>query len=181
MGYAMYSSVGRLVFGFAGGYVQEEGIASGSRYFLYDLLQRMHGFANLPPAAFLIFSALCFIPLVAWCWRVNQQPGPAFLRPAAALAFTLMLLFSPHYPWYVIWLVPFLVLVPSLPMGVYVTGIFYGLTTQWSEPGSKLFFLEKCIYAAAFTAFVLQWVYQRWVSPLRLPARLFPVTEEAGQ
>ena len=181
IGYGMYSSVGKLVFGFAGGYVQEEGIASGSRYFLFDLVQHMRGFANLPTAAFLVFSALCFIPLLVWCWRVNQQPGPAFLRPAAALAFTLMLLFSPHYPWYVIWLVPFLVLVPSLPMGVYVTGIFYGLTTQWSEPGAKLYFLEKCIYGATLTAFVLQLIYQRWLMPLRLPARLFPVTEEAGQ
>ena len=92
-----------------------------------------------------------------------------------------MLLFSPHYPWYVIWLVPFIVLAPSLPMGVYVTGVFYGLTTQWSEPGPKLFFLEKWIYGATFAAFLLQWVYGRWLRELHLTQRFFPVTEEAGQ
>lgn len=181
VGYTMYSSVGGLVFGFAGGYVQEEGIASGSRYFLVDLLQHIRGVGSIPTAAFLLFSALCFIPLLVWCWRANQQPGGAFLRPAAALAFTLMLLFSPHYPWYVIWLVPFLVLTPSLPTGVYVTGIFYGLTTQWSEPGPKLFFLEKWIYGATLAAFLLQWVYRRWLQPLRLPSIVFPVSDEAGQ
>jgi alpha-1,6-mannosyltransferase len=176
IGYAIYSSVGKLVFGFAGGYVQEEGIASGSRYFLFDFVQHMRGMAHLPTAAFLVFSALCFIPLLVWCWRANEQPGPAFLRPAAALAFTLMLLFSPHYPWYVIWLVPFIVLMPSLPMGVYVTGIFYGLTTQWSEPGAKLYFLEKCIYGATLIAFLLQWVYQRNLRRLNFAKKLFPVT-----
>ena len=181
VGYAMYSSVGKLVFGFAGGYVQEEGIASGSRYFLFDLAQHVRVFAHLQPAAFLVFSAFCFVPLLVWCWRVNQQPGGAFLRPAAALAFTLMLLFSPHYPWYVIWLVPFLVLEPSLPMGVYVTGIFYGLTTQWSEPGAKLFFLEKWIYGATLAAFLLQWVYRRWLRRLPVPAALFPAPHRAGQ
>ncbi len=181
VGYLMYSSVGKLVFGFAGGYVQEEGIASGSRYFLFDLVQRVHGLSNLPTAVFMVFSALCFVPLLVWCWRVNELPGAAFLKPAAALAFTLMLLFSPHYPWYVIWLVPFIVLAPSLPMGVYVTGVFYGLTTQWSEPGPKLFFLEKWIYGATFAAFLLQWVYGRWLRELHLTQRFFPVTEEAGQ
>ena len=117
VGYTMYSSVGRLVFGFAGGYVQEEGIASGSRYFLFDLVQHVKGLGSVPPAAFLVFSALCFVPLLVWCWRVNQQPGAAFLRPAAAMAFLLMLLFSPHYPWYVIWLVPFLALAPVAAHG----------------------------------------------------------------
>ena len=66
-------------------------------------------------------------------------------------------------------------------MGVYVTGIFYGLTTQWSEPGPKLFYLEKWIYGATLAASLLQWIYLRWLREMRLPARFFPVTEEAGQ
>ena len=179
-GYLCYSGVGKRVFGFAGGYVQEEGIATGSRYFLLDLLQHVRGFARVPITAFFAFCLLCFIPLIVWCWRQNQKPGAAFLAPGGALAFALMLLFSPHYPWYVIWLVPFLVLQPSLPMGVYVCAIFYGLTTQWSEPGPKLFYLQKWIYGATAAAFLLQWIYRRFVRRVLPVSSIFPVTDEAG-
>lgn len=178
-GYACYIGVGKRVFGFAGGYVQEEGMATGSRFFLLDLLQHVPGFAHVPLAAFLVFCALCFAPVLLWCWRRNQQSGAAFLAPAATLAFLLMLLFSPHYPWYVIWLVPFLVLQPSLTMGVYVCAIFYGLTTQWSEPGAKLFFLQKWIYGATALACALQWSYTRWLRPVFPLGKLFPRTDEA--
>ena len=97
-GYACYGSVGKRVFGFAGGYVQEEGIATGSRYFLLDQLQRVPVFAHVPIPAYFAFCALCFLPVLLWCWRRNRQPGAAFVAPAALLAFLLMLLFSPHYP-----------------------------------------------------------------------------------
>lgn len=179
-GYACYASAGKRVFGFAGGYVQEEGIASGSRYFLLDLLQRVPGFAHTPILAYFAFCALCFLPALVWCWRRNRQPGAAFVAPAALLAFLLMLLFSPHYPWYVIWLVPFLALDPNLTMGVYVTAVFYGLTTQWSEPGPKLFFLQKWIYGATIIAFLVQMAYTRWLRPVLPLSRLFPRTDEAA-
>ncbi len=179
-GYACYSGAGKRVFGFAGGYVQEEGIASGSRYFLLDLLQRVPGFAHTPIPAYFAFCALCFLPVLVWCWRRNQQPGPAFVAPAGLLAFLLMLLFSPHYPWYVIWLVPFLALEPNFTVGVYVTAVFYGLTTQWSEPGPKLFYLQKWIYGATAIAFLLQMAYRHWLRPVLPLGRLFPRSDEAA-
>ncbi len=177
-GYLTYASAGRLVFGFAGGYVQEEGIATGSRFFLLYLAQHLTGLANVPPAAYMMLCALCFVPLLLWCWRANQQPGAAFLAPASALAFALMLLFSPHYPWYAVWLVPFLALQPSLPMGVYVCAIFYGLTTHWSEPGPKLFFLNTWVYGATAAAFFVQWAYRRGLWRVLPLSRLWPVLEE---
>lgn len=160
-GYAIYSSVGTKVFGFAGGYVAEEGIDSGTRYFLLDALHHLPGMHHLPMSVFLIFSTLCFVPLVAWCWRCATQPGSAFLAPAAALAITLMLLFSPHYPWYVAWLVPFLTLLPSLPLVVYTYSLFYWLTTQYSEPGAKLFFANCWVYGATAAAMLLSLLWQR--------------------
>ncbi len=36
-GYAVYASAGKLVFGFLGGYAYEEGLDSGTRYFLLDM------------------------------------------------------------------------------------------------------------------------------------------------
>ena len=75
---------------------------------------------------------------------------------------------------------PFLALEPNFTVGVYVTAVFYGLTTQWSEPGPKLFYLQKWIYGATALAFVLQLVYVRWLRPVVPPSRLFPRTNEAA-
>ena len=176
--YLPYLSVGKRVFGFAGGYVQEEGLNSGSRYFLLELVHHVPGLANLPAAIYYVFCLLCFCPLLWWCWKLSDQGGAEFLRPAAAMAFTLMLLFSPHYPWYVIWLVPFVVLRPGFTMGVYLCVIFYGFTTWWSEPGAKMFFLSKWMYGAVAVAAMLQWAYGRWLHRVLPLGRLWPVTEQ---
>ncbi len=88
--------------------------------------------------------------------------APAFVRGAGALAFAMMLLFSPHYPWYVIWLVPFMALAPSLPMYTYVLGLWFGLTTELAAPGPKMFLMNERLYAGVALAFGLQWVLRRW-------------------
>ena len=170
-GYALYASVGLKVFGFAGGYASEEGMDSGSRYFLLALVHRVPGLGGLGIPAFMAFCCIVFLPLLVWCWRANRQPGAAFLRPAAALAFALMLLFSPHYPWYVAWLVPFLVLLPELPGFVYTYSVFYWLTTRFAEPGPGMLFANSWTYGASAAAFVLWLAWRRWGKSreLRLP------------
>ena len=97
-----------MVFGFLGGYAEEEGLKTGARYFLLELAQTVHGLHNLPTAAFYFLCVVVFSGLTLWSLKVAAKPaGGGFLRPAMALAFALMLLFSPHYAWYIIWLVPF--------------------------------------------------------------------------
>src|SRR3984957_10632863 len=51
--YVCYASVGWLVFGFLGGYVQEEGMQSGARYFLLQLMQRLPGLQHVPSGLYL--------------------------------------------------------------------------------------------------------------------------------
>ena len=89
---------------------------------------------------------------------------PMYLRAAMMLAFAMMLLFSPHYPWYVVWLVPFFVLVPNLPLLVYLMGFFYLFTTQLADPGPKMFLLNKILYGGVAVAMVLHWSWRRWGS-----------------
>ncbi len=168
-GYAIYSGAGSKVFGFAGGYAAEEGMSSGSRYFVLEAARHLPGLGALGIPAFLVLCALVFAPLFLWCWRANRQPGAAFLAPAFALAFALMLLFSPHYPWYVAWLVPFLVLLRNLPGFVYTYSIFYWLTTQYSEPGPKMFYANTWVYGATAVAFALWLAWGRWRASLHLP------------
>ncbi len=185
-GYAMYSSVGLGVFGFLGGYVQEEGMASGARYFLLDQVQRLPGLHWLPAGAFLAFAAVVFAALSWWAWMTSsalpgqtptslelssQQLQPhrrlAFLPPAFGLAAALMLLFSPHYAWYIIWLIPFYTLLPSLPVIAYVMGFFYLYTTALGTPGPKMFLANQILYSLVLVTALLQ-VAGRWVPFLRL-------------
>ena len=166
LGYAAYSSVGLLVFGFLGGYVKEEGMASGSRYFLLELAQRIPGLHDLPTAAYYVFCVGVFAALLWWCWRLGGMTGRvedgAFLRPAFALAAALMFLFSPHYAWYILWLAPFFVLMPNLPILTYLLGFFYLYTTALAEPGPKMFLANEILYASVLGAFLIQLVFDRW-------------------
>ncbi len=181
-GYACYASVGMRVFGFLSGYSKEEGLDSGTRYFLLDFAHQRLGLPNLPNGAFLLFSAAVLGAIVLWAWRYatperfvgfDLSPGtqPAFLRASAMLAFAMMLLFSPHYAWYVMWLVPLMALTPTLSLFVYVLGFFYGFTTGLALPGPKMFLLNERLYAAVIVALLLQLVIRRWPVLHRLTSR----------
>ena len=160
--YAPYLSVGKTVFGFLGGYVEEEGIASGTRYFPLELIQHLH---PIPNAAYMVFVAFVFIGLMGWAWQTacrRESVANAFLWPAFGLALALMLLFSPHYPWYVAWLVPFLVLLPNLTTMTYICGLFYLCTTALAEGyGPKQFELNEILYGSVAIAFMIEMICRR--------------------
>lgn len=168
LGYAAYSSVGLLVFGFLSGYVQEEGVTTGTRYFLLELTQRIPGLHDLSTTMYFLFCAAVFTVIVRWCWRVAGQQGndnlkhfspggdAAFVPLAFALAAALMFLFSPHYAWYILWLIPFFALMPNLPILTYLLGFFYLYTTALAEPGPKMFLANEILYAGVFVALVIQ-------------------------
>ncbi|MBW4039701.1 MAG: DUF2029 domain-containing protein [Acidobacteria bacterium] len=172
--YACYASVGRLVFGFLGGYVQEEGIKTGTRFFLLELIQHLPGLHTIPASLYLLVSAVAFAVLAFWSWKAGNsestQPRPqflqrvfllpesaAFLPGALFLAFGMMLAFSPHYPWYVAWLVPFAVLLPNLPIFTYTLGLFYLSATSLGAGTLESEYRLNCIlYTAVLLACVLE-------------------------
>ena len=198
VGYAAYSSVGRLVFGFLFGYTKEEGIDSGARFFLLDLTHSFRGLENVPLWAYMVFCAVVLGAICWWAWRyatvevfaphsgamkqpMNGPPSvrsgapvmlapPAFLRAAMMLAFAMMLLFSPHYPWYIAWLVPIFVLVPNLPLLTYLIAFFYLFTTALATPGPKMFLLNKILYGAVAVAFLVELLLRRWLLRARIPS-----------
>ena len=160
--YAPYLSVGKMVLGFLGGYVDEEGMADGTRYFPLEWAQHLPGLQEISNAAYLAFVAAVFLALMVWAWRTGcrrDSPKGAFLWPAFGLALALMLLFSPHYPWYVAWLVPFLVLLPNLTVMTYVCGLFYLCTTALAVGyGPKQFQLNEILYGIVAIAFIIEMV-----------------------
>jgi alpha-1,6-mannosyltransferase len=173
-GYACYAGVGMRVFGFLGGYAKEEGLATGARYFLLDLARRVAGLGGLPVWVFYAACAVVFVGLMVWAWRVACQPGSArdgFVAPAFAMAVALMLLFSPHYAWYVIWLIPFFAIQPNLPVLVYLMGFFYGFTTALADPGPRMFLLNEYLYGATAVAFLI------WLAWRRSSCELLVVSE----
>jgi len=169
VGYAMYASVGKLVFGFLGGYAYEEGLDSGTRYFLLDELHSSRGFSKVPTAAYVIFCALV-LGWISWnCWKQasvmragSMKDSAAVVRGAMTLSLAMMLLFSPHYAWYIAWLIPLMALYPNWVTLAYVCAFFYGFTTQWAIPGPRMFVLNGWIYFAIGWAFAVEIVWRQW-------------------
>jgi alpha-1,6-mannosyltransferase len=168
--YVPYLSAGKLVFGFLGGYAQEEGMNTGTRYYALDLVHHLPGLSQAPKGLFFGFCAVVFGALMWWCWKNCSREGDAFLRGAMMLAMAMMLLFSPHYPWYIAWLIPFFTLVPNLPLLTYVCAFFYGFTTALADGGLETTFrLNSWIYGALAVAVVITLVMRL---PLMKPLKV---------
>ncbi|MGH7067477.1 MAG: glycosyltransferase 87 family protein [Acetobacteraceae bacterium] len=122
--YASYASAGWQVLGFLPGYVRQEGIASGHGIFTLEILERL---VRLPPAAGRVYLAIAAITLtvlglVIWRRELPLSEGERAREIAASalvLAVALMLVLTPHYPWYFAWLLVPLCIVPS-PSALYL-------------------------------------------------------------
>jgi alpha-1,6-mannosyltransferase len=108
--YLPYIAAGTKVFGFLGEYLSEEGLDKGSGVFLWQLL---NAFVPLPEQAFAAYlaAAAAIMAVLAVVVVMRHRPS-ADLAGAMLLAVVATILLSPHYPWYFIWLVPFLCFYP---------------------------------------------------------------------
>jgi alpha-1,6-mannosyltransferase len=109
--YLPYIGVGSRVFGFLSGYVAEERLASGSGFWIVEVLRKA---VPLPTALYLVLAIATLAGLAFVALR--RPPGPSrSLRWAMILGVAIMLLASPHYPWYFVWLVALLCVAPWWP------------------------------------------------------------------
>ena len=154
-GYALYLSVGLAVFGFLPSYAQEEGISSGSRYFPVALLEHtLH--KTISPITYVLCCALLLAALSIW---VSMRPLKGADRTAAGLlvATTLILCFSPHYPWYFLWLLPFLTLWPWRPAFYIVIAAPYLLATRLGAP-EGIYHMNTLLYGGFFLLLASDWM-----------------------
>jgi hypothetical protein len=165
-GYACYASVGWHVLGFLPEYAKEEGLESGSRYFLLTLVRHGLHREELPTGAFYALAALVLLGLALWAWLTSEASAYSAIRCSFVLATALMLLFSSHYPWYYLWLLPFVCLIPYVPMLYFTTACFYLYTTQLANPGAAMYYMFEWLYAT--TALLALWC----MGTRRLEARL---------
>jgi alpha-1,6-mannosyltransferase len=166
--YLPYLSVGaRRVFGYLPGYADEEGLRTGTRFFILSLARRATAAAfEIPNAAYVLFTLAVLCTLTAWTLRAregNDSPSDfntrafitrpfvarTFIARALILAAAFIVLFSPHYSWYFVWLVPFLCLVPpSLLVPVlYLTAASFVLYFTWlGDQPERMFVINSIIY-----------------------------------
>jgi hypothetical protein len=115
--YLPYVGVGAKVFGFLGGYVAEEGLAQGNGIFLWQLLASV---LPLPDNAFPFYFPIAAAVMAALALGAIflRHETKADLPAAMTLAVAFMVLFSPHYSWYFVWLIPLACVLP-------VAGVIY--------------------------------------------------------
>jgi alpha-1,6-mannosyltransferase len=114
--YLPYLSVGWTVLGFLPNYVAEERLDSGGGFYLLSLVADLSGLVALP-AILYIAAALGLLVVLALILSFRSaRSEEGYLNGSLALASVFMLLVTPHYPWYFLWLVPMLCFVPYMPM-----------------------------------------------------------------
>jgi alpha-1,6-mannosyltransferase len=115
--YLPYLSVGfGKVLGYLPGYTEEEGLHSGSRFFLLGLVRRLIGETFTPSIAYMIFAGLVLMALACWALFTREDSESSYITRAFVLATAFTILLSPRYEWYFAWLVPFLCFVPFAPV-----------------------------------------------------------------
>ena len=180
LGYACYSSVGVLVFGFLGGYVKEEGIETGTRYFLLELAQHIAGLHTLSTNAYFAFVALSLGGLVLWCWRTCCNPAWSGINKVRKRAYSRSLQrrlspsrFHPRTGIDVAVLSALSLVYrvarsfPDARAGyhvfAYVCGFFYLCTTAIAVGyGPQQFLLNKILYGGLLIVLLLDIAVRRW-------------------
>ena len=153
--YGVYIGVGARVLGFLSSYGREEGLSHGSGIWLLAGLGRL---LPLPGWATAAYLALGTAALGLYALRIalpRREPGHHASRPeidivqvcrrAGVLAFGLMLLLTPHYPWYFPYLAMFAVLAPARGLIWMSAAPLLLYLSPWNE----FFLWPSLIYAPA--------------------------------
>jgi alpha-1,6-mannosyltransferase len=129
--YLPYLGAGGRMVGFLGGYFSEEGFGeSGARYFLLTLARKI---IPLPTSAFLLLGVLV-LGALALKWMVKpKRDAVEVASGASALIGGFLLLTTPRYAWYYVWLLPFLCFAPRLGW-LYLTSAASLLYLVWYTP-----------------------------------------------
>ncbi len=166
VGYLPYLGVGPLgVLGFIPGYAQERGIVSGKHFFILNLVDSLFG-VKLPNIIFLSFAGAVLLALTLWSILKRDKDDRGYLKRGLVLGTAFMVLFAPDLPWYFAWLIPFLCLVPSIPVFyLTVSGFVLYLTwVYWGE--TNLFRIKALIFVPFFllVALTIWWCRRKVLS-----------------
>jgi MFS family permease len=107
IGYLPFITAGSRVLGFLPGYAGQEGLdADGEGFYLLGVLRLLLPPAALSARAYIVGSGAVLAALGAAVFFRHRGARPSIIA-AGVLATALMILLSPHYPWYFSWLILF--------------------------------------------------------------------------
>ena len=125
----------RGTLGFLSGYSSEEGVTTGERFYLLNLVA-----SNLSAdtkvsehPAFVAFVLIMFAAAGAWAFWGPERDDKSVIRRCLALSALFVVVFSPGYAWYFCWLVPFLCVLPY-PWLFWMTASAFLLYSNWLHP-----------------------------------------------
>jgi hypothetical protein len=155
LAYVPYLSVGSGVLGYLGGYIEEEGLASGRGF---NVLWLMEGFTGPVPGAARMYVAVASVVMIGLATFVSFRRGRSSEAAIAGLAWLLavfLALASPHYPWYFLALVPLLAIHPSAAAWVLTLAspLLYDSAVGIAWPGYDLRTAAFTLATAAALAF----------------------------
>jgi hypothetical protein len=134
LAYAPYLGVGDHVLGFLPAYLAEEGLASGTAFYPLWLLRALLPVA-VPTAVYLAAAAVGLGALAIAVVRRGGTDAP--WRDGLLLASAGLFLVSPHFPWYLVWLLPLACLAPWLPaLWLVSTAVLLYLPVEFALVGS---------------------------------------------
>lgn len=160
LGYLPYLGAGRKLLGFSSGYSVEEGFNDGSGLYPWLLLEHL----GVPHGAFALYwpvAALILGGLGLWVLFRGRAPAAgrdgADLAGAFVLATAFIMLTSPHYIWYVAWLIPFLCFYPVWSILWLSCAATFMNVLEWPKDfvGGTVTFLPVLVIAALEA--VLRW------------------------
>jgi len=143
LAYLPYLGVGWRVLGFLPRYADEEGLRSGGGFWLLDLLHTALSW-DMPSALYLAIAALLMVGLAVGALAAPPEDTQRRLRWARALGVGGMVLFSPHYAWYFVWLLPLLAMAFYAP-ALWLTAAAF-LLYPWNADGHSPVWVGAIIY-----------------------------------
>ncbi|HEX8774500.1 MAG TPA: glycosyltransferase 87 family protein [Pyrinomonadaceae bacterium] len=147
LAYLPYLSVGLgEVFGYLPGYTEEEGLHSGSRFFILNVLRRLLGESYVPSAAYMTFAALVLAGISWWVLFRREDSESVYITSAFVLASAFTLLLSPRYEWYFAWLIPFLCFVPYAPVFALTASAFVLYLFWFGETPNQTLVVNAFLY-----------------------------------
>jgi hypothetical protein len=146
LAYLPFLGAGSAVFGFLPGYVAEEGLGSGTGFFLWNLLNIGIPLGHVGVLPYLAFAAAILAALAAGM-IFSDLSGGRYIAAAGTLAAAFTVLLSPHFAWYFAWIVPFLCFAPS-PAALYlsVAGLLLYLVSGGPDLDGSRMLIEAFIY-----------------------------------
>ena len=180
LGYLPYLRVEAQVFGFLPGYAEEEGLISGSRFFLLNLLHRVgiQASTNL----FIAFAILALAAVSCWSlWR-PESSNLSYVKRCLLIASTFTVLLTPHYLWYFSWLVPFLCFVPSIPilfLTLACSFLFGSLYGSWFGTTDEMFAINLFLYLP-LALLVMSEILHRMLDQYQSPKKRATAFEKKG-